>query len=212
MTIKGAPVVYRASVFAAGEFLSLEKTTEGNPRVRIRFGTNQLELPIYPKLFARLAENPLSGTCQFLIYPRTDLEGVLCKGAWAGDVYPVPKRVEMLSALGELVRVDRGDGLIHVRLHPNPKGALRRSFSLPLNASLEVIDTLPQLGRGVIIEGCFRAQSLRLVATSAQEVALPVKRDARVVRPIPESRPLEQSAPEGGQLPVREEQKGKHSW
>lgn len=187
-------MVYRASVFAAGEFLSLEKTTEGNPRVRIRFGTNQLELPIYPKLFARLAENPLSGTCQFLIYPRTDLEDVLCKGAWVKDVYPVPKRVEMLSALGELVRVDRGDGLIHVRLHPNPKGALRRSFSLPLNASLEVIDALPQLGRGVIIEGYFRAQSLRLVATSAQEVALPAKRDARVVRPVPE----------GGQRPVRE--------
>ena len=195
MTMNEAPMVYRASIFAAGEFLSLEKTTEGYCRVRIRFGTNQLELPIYPKLFARLTETPVSGPCQFLIYPRTDGEGILCKGAWVGDVYPVPKRVEMLSALGELARVDRGDGLIHVRLHPNPKGALRRSFSLPLNASLEVIDTLPQIGRGVIIEGCFRAQSLHLVATSAQEVPLPPKRDARVIRPVSGSRSTEQPPP-----------------
>lgn len=35
MTTEAAPMVYRASVFASGEFLSLEKTTEGKPRTRI---------------------------------------------------------------------------------------------------------------------------------------------------------------------------------
>lgn len=185
-------------MFAAGEILLLEKTIEGKPRVRIRLGTKQLELRIYPKLFSRLTENPLSGTCQFLIYPR-------------GDVYSVPKRVEMLSALGELVRVDRDDGLIHVRLHPKAKGALRRSFSLALNASLEVIDALPQLGCSVIIEECFRAQSLRPVATSVQEVSFPAKRNAKVIRPVLESRLLGQSAPKAGQRPVREGQRGEHS-
>lgn len=211
MTTEAAPIVYRASVFAAGEFFSLEKSTEGKPRARIGLGENRLTLPIYPKLFARLMENPLSSMCQFLIYPRTDREGVLCNGTWLGDVYPVPKCEEMLTVLGELVRVDRGEGLIHVRLHPNPKGALRYPFSLPLNASLELIDSLPPLGHGVIIEGCLRVQSLRLVATSAHEIPLPPQREVKVAQPASKSVPKEQLTPKGPKNKLSVKQKSRRS-
>lgn len=203
-------MVYRASVFASGEFLYLEKTTEGKPRARIGLGANRLTLPIYPKLFARLTENPLSGMCQFLIYPRTDREGVLCKGTWVGDVYPVQKREEMLTVLGELVRIDVGEGLIHVRLYPNPKVALRYPFSLPLNASLELIDSLPPLGHGVIIGGCLRLQSLRLIATSAHEVSLPPQREVNVVQPASEAL-IEPLTPRGLKPKLRGKKKLRHS-
>lgn len=78
--------------------------------------------------------------------------------------------------LGELATVDQGEGTIDVRLHPNLKGGLKRSFLLPLNASLELIESLPVPNRGVLVTGSFREQSLRLVANSAHEVPLPPKR------------------------------------
>jgi hypothetical protein len=83
----------------------------------------------------------------------------------------------------EVASVDQRVGTFDVRLYKNHQGGLKRGFRLPLNASLELIESLPSLGRGVLVTCSFREQSLRLVANSVREVPLPPKRreQARLV-------------------------------
>ena len=185
MDAKCTSAVYRATLFSIGELHSLSKTPEGSFRAILCLGQNRLELPIFERVYTKLAEHPIQGTCQFLLYPRTDREGVLSRGTWLGDVFSEQKREDGLEVLGELASVDRGEGTLNVRLHPNLKGGLKRSFQLPMNASLELIESLPGLGCAVLVMGSFREKSLRLVANSISEVPLPPKRH---VQPTPASK------------------------
>lgn len=84
-----------------------------------------------------------------------------------------------LHALGELVKVDKENALLQLQIHPNEKqGNLHKPFKLPLVASLELLEGLPELGSGLEVWGELKPRSGRLVVTRAQAVLLPSKRVA----------------------------------
>lgn len=59
-----------------------------------------------------------------------------------------------LHALGELVKVDKENALLQLQVHPNEKqGSLHKPFRLPLVATLELLEGLPELGSGLEVWG-----------------------------------------------------------
>jgi len=58
------------------------------------------------------------------------------------------------------------------------QGSLQKPFRLPLVASLELLEGLPERGSGLEVWGELKARSGRLVVTKVQAVALPPKRVA----------------------------------
>jgi hypothetical protein len=84
-----------------------------------------------------------------------------------------------LHALGELVKVDKENALLQLQIHPNEKqGNLHKPFRLPLVASLELLEGLPELSSGLEVWGELKLRTGRLVVTRAQAVLLPPKRVA----------------------------------
>lgn len=146
------------------------------PRVTVRVGDHLVPLVLTPKMHTQMRRERPSGLQKLTIYPRTDADGVLGAGTALARSIPTDKttvREYPLQVLGRLVRVDREEGLILVRLYPNKGARGRHVFHLPLLASLELIEGLPEPGRGVFVQGALRPRSLRLVALKASPTRLP---------------------------------------
>ena len=161
----------------------VEKTVgkDGRPRVMISVGDYLLPLIMTPRMTTAMQGELPSGLQKLTLYPRTNGEGILGPGTALSRCVPteVPELREYpLHVLGRLVRVDRNEGLIIVRIYPNQGTRGGRVFHLPLVASLELIEGLPEPGRGVFVEGTLRPRSLRLVALKVSPSKLPPRADA----------------------------------
>ena len=80
----------------------------------------------------------------------------MSRGAWLGDIPFGQRRGDGLEVLGELASVDQRAEPFDVRPYPNLKGGRKLGFRLPLNASLELIESLPSFGCGVPVTCSFR--------------------------------------------------------
>lgn len=111
-----------------------------------------------------------------VLYPRTNVEGYLWRGTmlrfWY-DPAEKPEREPGFHALGKLAKVDKKEALLVLQIFPNPEGQLSKPFTLPLIASLELLETLPKAGSGLEVWGELKMKSGRVVVTKAEAVALP---------------------------------------
>ncbi len=156
----------------------VEKTVgrDGRPRVMVSVGDYLLPLKLTPRIMSAMRGELPSGLQKLVLYPRTNGEGVLGLGTALARGVPTDVtdlREYPLHVLGRLVRVDRDEGLIIVRIYPNKGTKSGHVFHLPLVASLELIESLPEPGRGVFVQGTLRLRSLRLVALRASPTLLP---------------------------------------
>ena len=120
------------------------------------------------------------------LHPKTDRAGVLAPtsrlATWGepkGDEEP-----GMFHVVGQTVFVDRIEAKLVVRVHPNPKGNLRKAFVLTFQMNLELLDKVPKRGEGIEVKGLLKTPSRRLVATDLRPVPLPpIREDAETKRP-----------------------------
>ncbi len=112
-----------------------------------------------------------------VLWPRTNREGVLCIGTqlvkWAA--VGTLSGEHAFHALGKLTLVDFKNALLHLQIHPNAKSSLSKPFTLPLVASLALLERLPK-GGGLEVWGELKPRSGRVVVTKARKVALPVSK------------------------------------
>ena len=116
------------------------------------------------------------------LHPKTDRAGVLAPTSRLAT-WSEPKGDEeagMFHIVGQVVFVDRNEAKLVVRVHPNPKGNLRKAFMLTLQTNLELLDKVPKRGEGVEVKGLLKTPSRRLVATNLRLVPLPpIREDAQ---------------------------------
>ena len=113
------------------------------------------------------------------MWPRTDKDGQLGSGTQLAlyKGFDELGREPGLHALGELVKVDKDNALLQLQIYPNEgQGSLQKPFRLPLVASLELLEGLPELGSGLEVWGELKPRTGRVVVTKAQTVPLPPKR------------------------------------
>ncbi len=171
-------IYYHATLALNATFDIKEDKKKGGKRVSIDVGDKPFPLIVKRKMQAIIEETPPEGEQTIILWPRTDKEGLLGNGTQLGTFKPVGQiqREPGLHALGELVKIDRDNALIQIEIHPNPKqGALRKSFKLPLVASLDVLDALPDLGSGLEVWADLKQKTGRVVISKVQEVVLPPK-------------------------------------
>jgi hypothetical protein len=148
-------------------------------KVALDLGDRQIPVGVKRRLAALLQDKPPEGERGIIVWPRTDKEGRLGNGtqlALYKDVGELDHEPG-LHALGELVKVDKENALLQLQIHPNEKqGSLSKPFKLPLVASLELLEGLPELGSGLEVWGELKPRTGRLVVTRAQAVPLPPKR------------------------------------
>lgn len=169
-------LVFQATLHHVANIVAKTVGEDGRSRVTVSVGDHLVPLMMTPKMSAQMQETVPSGLQKLTIYPRTDSLGVLGLGTALARHVPTDVtevREYPLHVLGRLVRVDRAEGLIIVRIYPNKDARGGRVFHLPLVASLELIEGLPEPGRGVFVQGALRPRSLRLVALKASPTRLP---------------------------------------
>ena len=172
---------YHATLCLHGPLLITRDEQRGGIKVAVGLGDNQIPIGVKRKLAALLEYKPPEGEQGIIVWPRTDKEGVLGNGTQLALYKDVGElgREPGLHALGELVKVDKDNALLHLQIHPNEKqGSLNKSFKLPLIASLELLEELPDLGSGLEVWGELKPRTGRVVVTRAEAVALPPKRTA----------------------------------
>ncbi len=168
-------LVFQATLHHVSTIVDKTVGEDGRPRVKVAVGDQLASFTMTPKMNTLMPEVP-SGLHKLTLYPRTDSEGVLGIGtalARAAPTEGTEVREYPLHVLGRLALVDRAEGMIVVRIYPNQGTRGGRVFQLPLVASLELIESLPELGRGVFVQGTLRPRSLRLVALRASPTRLP---------------------------------------
>ncbi len=160
------------------------KQVGDNKRVTTIVAGKPFPLILKNKMQAVLTTNPPGeGELDILLWPRTDKEGLLGSGTQLATYKPVGevKRAQGLHALGELVKVDRDNAIIQLQIHPNPKqGSLHKPFKLPLVASMELMDSLPELGSGLEIRADLKPKTGRVVVREVRAVPLPPKREQEI--------------------------------
>lgn len=175
--------VFQATLHHVSPLVEKTVGSDGRPRVMVWVGDYLLPLKLTPRIMSAMRGELPSGLQKLVLYPRTNGEGVLGLGTALARGTPTDGtdlREYPLNVLGKLVRVDRDEGLIIVRIYPNKGTKGGHVFHLPLVASLELIESLPEPGRGVFVEGTLRPRSLRLVALRVRPSKLPPR--AEVVR------------------------------
>ena len=170
---------YHATLCLHAPLFVTKDEKRGEVNVAVVMGEAQIPIVVKRKLAALLEEKPPEGEQGIIVWPRTDKEGLLGNGtqlALYKDVGEL-KREPGLHALGELVKVDKENALLQLQIHPNEgQGSLKKPFRLPLVASLELLEGLPELGSGLEVWGELKPRTGRLVVTRVQAVALPPKR------------------------------------
>jgi hypothetical protein len=170
---------YHATLCLHGPLLVTEDEKDRGIRVAVAMGDIQIPIGVKRKLAALLEAKPPEGEQGIIVWPRTDREGLLGNGTQLALYKAVGElgREPGLHALGELVKVDKENALLQLQIHPNEgQGNLRKPFKLPLVASLELLEGLPELGSGLEVWGELKPRTGRLVVTRVQAVALPPKR------------------------------------
>lgn len=173
-----ANVYYHATLALDANLDIKEDKKRGGKKVSIEVGGKPFPILVKRNMVALLEENPPEGEQSLILWPRTDKEGLLGNGTQLGTFRPAGtiKREHNLHAVGELVKVDRENALLQIEIFPNPnQGSLRKSFKLPLVASLEVLDTLPELGSGLEVWADLKSRTGRVVVTKVQAHPLPPK-------------------------------------
>ena len=169
-------LLFQATLHHVAEVVEATLGGGRRSRVTVRIGDHLVPLAPTPKMHTQMQRELPGGLQKLTIYPRTDALGVLDSGtalARSTQAATTAVREYPLQVLGRLVRVDRGEGLIVMRIYPNRGARGGQVFHLSLLASLELIDGLPEPGRGLFVQGALRPRSLRLVALKATATKLP---------------------------------------
>lgn len=173
-------VYYHATLALNAPLILKENKKQGGINVFVKFGEKPFLLLVKRRLAAMLEENPPEGEQSLILWPRTDKEGLLGSGTQLAIYKPVGeigREPNVLHAVGELVKIDRENGLLQIQIHQNEKqGNLRKSFKIPLVASLEILESLPELGSGLEVWAELKPRTGRVVITKVQAVPLPPKR------------------------------------
>jgi hypothetical protein len=173
-------VYYHATLALNAPLILKENKKQGGINVFVQLGDKPFLLLTKRRLAAMLEENPPEGEQTLILWPRTDKEGLLGSGTQLAIYKPVGKidrEPNVLRAVGELVKIDRENGLLQIQIHQNEKqGNLRKPFKIPLVASLEVLEGLPELGSGLEVWAELKPRTGRVVITRVQTVLLPPKR------------------------------------
>ncbi len=170
---------YHATLCLHGSLVVTKDEQRGGIKVAVGLGDTRVPIGVKRKLAALLEDKPPEGEQGVILWPRTDKEGRLGNGTQLALYKGVSElsRELGLHALGELVKVDKENALLHLQIHPNEKqGNLHKSFRLPLVASLELLEGLPELGSGVEVWGELKPRTGPLKVIRAQAVSLPPKR------------------------------------
>jgi hypothetical protein len=170
---------YHATLCLHGSLLITRDEQRGGIKAAIGLGDTHIPIGVKRRLAALLEAKPPEGVQGIVVWPRTDKEGRLGNGTQLALYKEVGEldREPGLHALGELVKVDKDNALLQLQIHPNEKqGSLSKPFKLPLVASLELLEGLPELGSGLEVWGELKPRTGRLVVTKAQAVMLPPKR------------------------------------
>lgn len=181
---------YHATLCLHSPLVVSKDEQRGGVRVSVGVGERQFPVTVKKKLAALLEDKAPQGDQGIILWPRTDKEGLLGNGTQLALYKGVGElnREPGLHALGELVKVDKENALLQLHIHPNEKqGSLHKPFKLPLVATLELLEGLPELGSGLEVWGELKPRTGRLVVTKVQAVPLPPK---RAVEPSPTTAPL----------------------
>ena len=120
------------------------------------------------------------------LHPKTDRQGVLAPTSRL-TTWSEPKGDEeagVFHVVGQVVFIDRDEAKLVVRVHPNPKGNLRKAFALTFQTNLELLGKVPKKGEGIEVKGLLKTPSRRLVATNLRAMPLPpIREDAETKRP-----------------------------
>ncbi len=172
------PLYYHATLCLHGPIILTPDETRGITAA-VGIGERHVPVGIKQKIAALLKKQPPQGEQGMILWPRSDRSGVLGSGTQLALYKDVGElgREPGLHALGELVKVDKDNALLQLQIHPNEKqGSLNKSFKLPLVASLELLEGLPELGSGLEVWGELKPRTGRVVVTRAEVVPLPPKR------------------------------------
>jgi hypothetical protein len=172
-------VYYHATLVLNAPFIVSKDKKNGGIKIALGIGDKPFPLIIKRKFAALIEENPPEEEQSIILWPRTDKEGLLGSGTQLALYKPLGEipREPGLHALGELVKVDRENALLQIQVFPNEgQGVLKKPFKLPLVASLEVLDSLPELGSGLEVWAELKQRTGRMVVTRVQAVPLPPKR------------------------------------
>jgi hypothetical protein len=170
---------YHATLCLHGSLIVTKDEKLEGIKIAVGLGDTQVPVGVKSRLAALLREKPPEGEQGIIVWPRTDKEGLLGNGTQLALYKDVGEldRQPGLHALGELVKVDKENALLQIQIHPNEKqGSLNKPFRLPLVATLELLEGLPELGSGLEVWGELKPRTGRLVVTTAQPVLLPPKR------------------------------------
>ncbi len=173
------PSYYHATLCLHTPLIVTKEENRLGLHVAFKLGDKVFSLNVKRKLAAVLVEKPPEGEQGIIVWPRTDKEGLLGNGTQLALYKSLTEigRGPGLHALGELVKVDKENALLQLQIHPNEKkGNLNKPFRLPLVASLELLEGLPELGSGLEVWGELKPRTGRLVVTRVQAVPLPPKR------------------------------------
>lgn len=154
----------------------LEPPEAGDPfeRPLVVFGERRVRLHTNGLARSFLETHEGDEPLKLLIYPRTLRGSYLADGsvlASAAEIKPTT-RPPLFQIAGVLEHVDRDEGHIIVKVHPNPKSALGSSMVLDVCMSLELMDALPKKGEGVQLLGVLKPLTGCLVASKVKTVAL----------------------------------------
>ncbi len=143
----------------------------GRVALRTLLGGKPVSLRWTPRAQARARKLLSRASPQQLVlafWPRTDEAGTLVPKACTVYQVLLPQGGEgSFRVRGRLAAIDLAEGRFSVEIRPNPKGVLRKTFSLVLQASISLLQSLPPAGTGVEVVGEFRPGSRRLVARKA---------------------------------------------
>jgi hypothetical protein len=180
-------VYYHATLIVNAPFIVSEDKKRGGVKVALGIGDKPFPLIVKKKWAAIIEANPPEGEQSVILWPRTDKEGLLGSGTQLALYKPVGEvtREPGLHALGELVKVDRENALLQIQIFPNEgQGSLKKPFKLPLVASLEILDSLPEVGTGLEVWADLKQRTGRMVITRVQAVPLPPKRVVEPETPV----------------------------
>jgi len=168
--------LYQASLAVRAPLLLSPSRGGEDVNVSMPLGSSRLPLQVWRSYRQMLRRAPPEGEQLLVLYPRTNAQGYLWRGttlrSWSNPAEAL-KDEPGFHALGKLLRVDRAEARLVLLILPNPKGHLPKPFALPLVASLELLEALPEGGSGLEVWGELKARSGRVVVTRAQAVPLP---------------------------------------
>ena len=138
------------------------------------FGDRRVRLYTSRAAKAFLEQHEGDDPLRLLIYPRTLRGSYLAEGsvlARVSEITPTTLAANF-QITGVLEHIDRGEGLVVVTVHPNPKSNLAASMVMDVCMSLELMESLPKKGEGVHVSGVLKPMTGRLVATKVKAVML----------------------------------------